>query len=207
VGRRGGDGGEQALGGEGPEEAHLDQAHLIAARDQMLHRLLGGAEPRTHEQQDPLRVRGADILEGPVVAAGEGGEAVHDPLDDGRQGLIVGVDGLASLEVNVGVLGGAAQDRMIRVQGPLPVGPHQVVVDQGADRLDGQAFDLIDLVGGAETVKKVDEGHPSRQGRRLGDEGEVHDLLHRGRAEHGKAGGPAGHDVGVIAEDGEGLGG
>ena len=105
------------------------------------------------------------------------------------QGLVIGVDGLASLEVNVGVLGGAAQDRVIRVQGPLPVGPHQVVVDHGADGLEGQALDLIDLVGGAEAVEEVDEGHPSLQGRRLGDEGEVHDLLHRGGAEHGEAGG------------------
>ena len=39
------------------------------------------------------------------------------------------------------------------------------------------------------------------------DAGEVHCLLDRVGEEHAPAGGPGGHDVAVVAEDGESLGG
>ena len=171
----------------------------------MLDGLLGGANPRAHEQDDPLRVRGTDVLEEAITAAGEGGEARHHRFHHARKGLIPGIDALAPLEVDVRVLGGAADDRMVRIEGAIPVGAHQVVIDQGADGGVGQALDLVDLVGGAEAVEEVDEGDTSLQGRRLGDEGEVHHLLHRGRAEQGETRGPAGHDVGMVAKDRQGL--
>ena len=41
----------------------------------------------------------------------------------------------------------------------------------------------------------------------LGDEGEIGDFLHGIGGKHGPAGGAAGHDVGVVAEDGERVGG
>ena len=201
----GGDGGDQPRGVEGPVEAHLDQAHLLAPGGEMFDRLLGGAKAGAHQQDDPLRVRGANVFKEAVAAAGEGGEALHDRLDHPGQGLIPGVDALPALKIDIRVLGGTADDRTVRVEGAFPVGPHQVIVDQGADGGVGQALDLVDLVGGAEAVEEVDEGHPALQGRRLGDEGEVHHLLHRGRTEQSEAGGATGHDVGMIAEDRQGL--
>ena len=171
----------------------------------MIHRLLRRPQAGAHEQDDALRIRGADVLEETVAAAGEGGEALHDRLDHARQGLIPGVDALAALEIDVGVLGGTADDGVVRVERAFPVGAHQLVVDQGADGLVGQALNLVDLMGGAEAIEKVDEGDAPTQGRRLGDEGEVHHLLYRGGAEHGEAGGATGHDVRVVAEDRQGL--
>ena len=46
----------------------------------------------------------------------------------------------------------------------------------------------------------------SRRGG-LGDERDVHDLLHRVGGQHAEAGGAGGHDVAVVAEDGERVGG
>ena len=61
--------------------------------------------------------------------------------------------------------------------------------------------DLLDLVGGTETVKEVDEGDAALDGGQMGHGGQVHDLLHITLGQHGKAGLTAGHDVGVVAED------
>ena len=72
--------------------------------------------------------------------------------------------------------------------------------------------DLLDLMGGTETVEEVDEGDTALDGGQVGNGAQVHDLLGVGLAEHGKTGLTAGVHVGVIAEDvqcvaGNGTGG
>ena len=66
---------------------------------------------------------------------------------------------------------------------------------------------LRDLVRGAEAVEEVEERHARRERGRVGDRGEVVGLLDRARAEQREAGLAAGHDVGVVAEDRERVGG
>ena len=55
--------------------------------------------------------------------------------------------------------------------------------------------------------KKLMKGTRALQGGQVGHGGQVHDLLHVALAQHGKAGLAAGHDVGVVAEDVQRLGG
>ena len=61
--------------------------------------------------------------------------------------------------------------------------------------------DLLDLVGGTEAVEEVDEGNAAFDGGQVGDSAQIHDFLHVGLAQHGKAGLTAGVDVGVVTED------
>ena len=68
-------------------------------------------------------------------------------------------------------------------------------------------LDLVDLVRGPEAVEEVEERDPCLEGRRLGDQGEVLHFLHGVGAEHGPAGGPGGHDVALVAEDRQAVGG
>ena len=71
----------------------------------------------------------------------------------------------------------------------------------------GELFDLGDLMRGAEAVEEVQEGDARFEGGGLRDQGHVHDFLHGVGREHGEAGGAGGHDVAVVAEDGERVGG
>ena len=66
----------------------------------------------------PLGLGVADVVEQAVAPAGALGEAVHRRLHDARAGVVEGVGGLAGLEEDVGVLGGAAQHRAVGRQGP-----------------------------------------------------------------------------------------
>ena len=121
--------------------------------------------------------------------------------------LVEPVHRLPSLEVDVRVLGSPPDRRPVRRQPPPPVGKDQLVVDHGPHVVEGELLDLLYLMGGPEAVEEVQKGHPGFQRGGLGDEGEVHGLLDALRAEHGKAGGPGRHDVGMVAEDAERLGG
>ena len=58
-----------------------------------------------------------------------------------------------------------------------------------------------------EAVKEVDERHLAGKGSQMGHRRQVHDLLDIALAQHGKAGLAAGHNVAVVAEDVQRLGG
>ena len=68
------------------------------------------------------------------------------------------------------------------------------------------AGDLLNLVGGTEAVKEVQERDLAFDRGQMRDRGQIHDFLRVGLAEHGKAGLTAGHDVGVIAENVQRMG-
>ena len=61
--------GEEVLDGERPVQAHLQQADLLALRDQVLDRLVGGLGAGAHHDDDALGIGRADVVE-QVVAGG-----------------------------------------------------------------------------------------------------------------------------------------
>ena len=68
-------------------------------------------------------------------------------------------------------------------------------------------FDLLDLMGGTETVEEVHEGNAALDGGQVRHGGQVHDFLRVGLGQHGEAGLTGGVDVAVVAEDVQRLGG
>ncbi|VWM24354.1 Uncharacterised protein [Collinsella intestinalis] len=171
--------------------------------DDLLERIAEGAHAHDHA----VGVAGAVVVEQMIVGAELGVHLVHVGLDDGGQRVVRAVAGLAVLEEDVAVLMAAAGRGMLGVE--------RVV----AERLDGVHVahvlevlviphgDLLDLVRGAEAVEEVDERRLAGERGEVGDGREVHDLLDVALGEHGKTGLAAGHDVGVIAEDVERVGG
>jgi hypothetical protein len=87
------------------------------------------------------------------------------------------------------------------------VGADELVGDHLAHHVEGELLDLGDLVGGAEAVEEVEEGHPRLEGGGVGDEGHVHGFLHVVRGQEGPAGHAGGHDVLMVPVDGQGVGG
>jgi hypothetical protein len=100
-----------------------------------------------------------------------------------------------SAAIDIRVLSRAADDRPIRRESPLAMLPHPVLIDQRADVGFCQLLDLLHFVRGAEAVEDVHERDPRLQGARLGNQGEVHHLLHGIGEQHSPTGGPGGHDI------------
>ena len=201
LGERGGEG----LDVEGAIEAHLDHADLLALRDELFDDFLDGLAAGAHDHDHVLGVRGANIVEEVVLAAGELGQLVHVLLNDGGDGLVVLVDGLAALEVNVRVLGGAAHGRRLGVEAAGAEGVDGILVNHLADDFLGDLLDLLHFVGGAEAVEEVHKRHLRLKGGGMRHERHVAAFLDAGRAEEGKARLAAGHDVAVVAENGKAL--
>ena len=96
---------------------------------------------------------------------------------------------------------------MLGVQSPGAEGVQGVHVHHGLELLIVPDLHLFDLVGGAEAIEEVQEGHAAADGSQVGHSAQVHNLLGVVAAEHGVARGAAGHDVTVVAENGQGVGG
>ena len=98
---------------------------------------------------------------------------------------------------------------MLGVQAALAEGLHLIPVHQALDLgvaiLGVDGVDLLDLVGGAEAVEEVQEGHARLDGTEVRDQRHVGRLLHGVGGQHRKAGLAAGHDVAVVAEDVQGM--
>ena len=86
-------------------------------------------------------------------------------------------------------------------------GIHKFLINHGAQSVVGDIGDLADFVRGAEAIEEVDERHATFQSRGMGDGGHIGSFLRVSATKHGEAGGSAGHDVSVIAENGKPLSG
>ena len=181
------------------------EAVLAALGGEVVDGFAYGFGDGTHGDYDVLGVGGAVVLEGTVAAAGELADFAHVAgyyVGDGFVDLVAGFDGL---EVDVAVLGGAAGDGGVGVEGALAEVLEGLLADHAAQGVFIEGLDLLDFVGSAETVEEVEERHAGLDGGQVGDGRKVLGLLDAAGGEHGKAGLAAGHDVLVVAEDGEGV--
>ena len=92
---------------------------------------------------------------------------------------------------------------MLGVERAGTVVGHRLTVEHAVELLVAPHGHLLDFVGGAEAVKEVQEGHAALNGRKVGHCAKVHDLLRVGGSQQRKAGLTAGHDVLMVAENGE----
>ncbi len=196
-----GQGSEQLVGGERPVQPQLEHPDPLPRVDEVGDRLAHRLATRAHDDDDPLGLGVTRVLRDPVGPAGVGGHLVHDLLHQRGHAGVEGVDRLAGLEVHVGVLGGAAHERVLGVHCARTVFAHEVLGHHRTQHVVVDELDGVELVRGAEAVEEVHERHPGAQRRRLRDEGEVVGLLHRRRRQQGEAGLPHRHHVGAVAED------
>ncbi len=197
---------QQMLHGEGTEQVDLDEAHLLTALHQIVNHLGQCLADRAHGYHNALGIGSTVVVEQLIVAAGDLVDLAHIFLNDGRQRIVCGVAGLAGLEEGIGILQGVAQGWMLRAQGVILKLLNGVPIQHLAKILIVQDLDLLDLVGGPEAVEEMLERHRALDGGQVGNGGHVHGLLHAGGSQLRPAGLTAGHDVGVVAEDGQRVG-
>src|SRR5439155_1473993 len=77
----------------------------LATADKPVHGLAGRLDAGPHQDHDALRLWVAVVVEQVVLPTGPACEPVHHLLHDLGQPIVVGVAGLAGLEVGIGVLG------------------------------------------------------------------------------------------------------
>ena len=151
---------QEVLDGEGPEQADLDQADLLAARHHPLDRLVRDLGARAHHDDDALGLAGGRRSRRGGSAGRSARRTCPSPPGTMSGAAIVeAVAGLARLEERVRVLRRAAEHRLVRVQRALAVRLDERRVHHGAQIVVGQLLDLGHLVRRAEPVEEVQDRH------------------------------------------------
>ena len=187
-------------------QADLDQADLFAVRVEVIDNFLCYVADRAHRDDHAVSIRRAVVVEQLVVGAELGVNLAHVLLNDFRNRFVILVARLAVLEEYVAVLVRAAHHCMLRIEGTLTERFNSVHVAHFLQVLVVPNLDLLDLVGGTEAVKEVDERNAGLDGRQMRNRTQVHNFLRVGLSQHGETGLAAGHNVGLIAEDVQRMG-
>ncbi|OPZ60770.1 MAG: hypothetical protein BWY87_00264 [Deltaproteobacteria bacterium ADurb.Bin510] len=197
---------EEVVQAEGPVEVDAHDADLFALLGQVVDGFLDGFGDRAHGHDHALGIRSAVVVEGVVLAAGDGFDLLHVVFDHVGNGVVERVGRFPGLEVDVGVLGQTAGDRMLGVERAGAEALQGLLVDQLGQFLVGNGLDLLDFVRASETVEEVQEGQPAFKCNQVRDAGDVHDLLDAAAGQHAETGLAGRVDVGVVAEDRERVG-
>ena len=105
------------------------------------------------------------------------------------------------LEEYVAIFMGTTHYRTLRIQGTLAECFYRIHIAHISQIVVIPNFDLLDFVGGTETVKEVDEGNAALQGSQMSNSGQIHNFLRVGFAQHCKTGLATCHNVGMVTED------
>ena len=197
---------DEVLDGERTEQANLDQADLLAVSVEVVDDFLEHVAEGAHAHDDAIGIGSAVVVEQAVIGAELLVDLLHVALDDGGKLVVDLVAGLTVLEEDIAVLVAAAGVRVLRVERVVAESLDGVHVAHLGQILVVPHGDLLDLVAGAEAVEEVKERGLALDGGKVSHRREVHDLLDVALGEHGKAGLAAGHDVGVIAKNVQGVG-
>ena len=202
-----GHGADKVLNAERTEQANLDQADLFALAAQMVHGFVGGLCTGAHHHDDLFSIRIAHIIKQMILTADNLGKLIHGLLDDIRCLHIKFVNRLATLEIDIRVLSGTADRRMVRAQRTGLMCGDERIVDNRTHIVIGNLFDLLNFVTGTEAIEEVQERNAGRQRGLLRDQRQVHDFLNIVRGQHSVAGLATGHHIGMVAEDAQCLAG
>lgn len=194
---------QEGFGRERTVQTDFNQAVFAAVCIEVIDGFFNRFGTGTHDDDDLFGIGSTDIVNNIVFAAGDFGKLVHFFLNNAFNLVIERVAGFAALEEDVRVLRGTADDRRFRTQSVFGVEPVVYAFKHGAKVVVGQKFDFLDFVRSAETVKEVHKRNAGTQRGSLGNGREIVGFLNRVGAQHGKAGLTAGHDVGVVSEDGQ----
>ena len=167
---------------------NLNDAPLLAGCVHVIEGLLNGVADGAHGDNDLLSVGSAIIVKGLIVGADLGVDLVHIFLYDAGNGVIELVAGFSGLEEDVGVLSGAVQDGVLRIEGTAAERVNSVPVEHLAEILIIPCLDLLDFMRGAEAIEEMEERHTTLDRREVSDSAEIHTLLRVIGAEHGITG-------------------
>ena len=197
---------DKVLNRERTVKVNLYKTDLFAGGVEMINRLLNGLAYRTHCDYDRLGVLCAVVVEKLIFGADFLVNGIHVILNNTDYVLIVLVGGFLRLEEYIGILGGTALNRMLRIERTAAELVYGVPIEHIGEIRIIPAGNLLNFVRGTETVKEMQERNPSLYCRKMGYGAEVHYLLRGVGAQHCIAGLSTCIYIGMIAEDRQRMG-
>ena len=196
-----GHGCQEMLGRERTVEVYCNQAHFLSLGSEVVDHFAYGFGHRAHCNDHTLGIGCAIVVKETVVAACDFVYLVDVFFYYGRNVVVVLIARLAVLEEDIGILVGAAGHRMVRIHCAVAEAGQSLAVQERLKVFLLQCLHFLNLVAGAESVEEIKEWHAALDCTQVCNCSQVHHLLHRPLAEHGKSRLTRCHHVLVVAED------
>jgi hypothetical protein len=186
---------------------NLNEADFLALFVQVVYGSCDGAGNRAHGHNDPVRILGdRSIGTDLIFAPGNPGDVVKVALDQVGQRFVIFVVGFTEPGNRCPGFG-----RCFEAQGGpgsrhFAARPPERFRPSAQPDLRRPCIQSFGFHGKYGSRQKVHEGNAGFDGGQMGHPGQVHDFLDAAGADHGKAGAPAVHHVGVIAKNGKSMG-
>ena len=185
---------------------YLDHADLFALCGQIVNNFFQSFTSGTHSNNNAFCIGSTVVVEQLVVAAGQLVDFVHVFFYNTGQCIICAVASFAVLEESVTVLNGGTDGGMFGGQSVISELLNSFPVQQLAQVFVVQNFDLLQLVRSAEAIKEVLEGDGALDCSQVRNRCQVHTFLNGSGSHLCPAGLTAAHYVGMVTEDGDGVG-
>ena len=197
---------QEMLYREWTEQMNCNHTNLLALAIEVINSLNQSLVQGTHSDNYALCIRCAIVIEYMVLTAGNLCQVSHSLLNQVRHSLIILIYSLASLEINIIVLGSTADARMVRIQGVAAEPVHSIPVQNLAQLIIRNNLNLLDFVGSTETVKEVQERNAALDGNQMSNSSQIHNFLYGRLAQHSHAGLACSHNILMIAKNVQGAG-
>ena len=159
-----------------------------------------------HCNDNTVSIRCAVVVNQLVIGAQFCVNFAHVLFYDCWNCIIVSVASLTMLEEDISVFVRTTHGWMLWVQSAFAECFNSIHVAHFFQIFVIPYFDLLDLVGGTETIKEVDEWNTAFDCCQMSNSAQVHNFLWVCLSQHSKAGLTASVNVGVVTEDVQSVG-
>ena len=191
----------EVLDAERTIQVNYEYANLFALCVELINNSANGFGSRAHDDDDIFRILSAVVVEQMIFTAGQLADFAHVILYDFRQSIVIGVYSLTGLEVNIRVLCGAADNRIIRIQTAFTECVYRILIQQFFEISIIHNLNLLDFVGGTEAVEEVQERYTAFDSTQMCYTCQIHNLLYTAFSQQCEAGLTCSHNVLVVTED------
>jgi len=101
----------------------------------------------------------------------------HFRLHNFWHGVVILVYPFTALEIGIGVLRRSANGRLFGSESPLAMSGDQIVINHFVQNIEGDFFNFLEFMAGAEPVKEMEEGDARAQCACVGDSRQIHYFL------------------------------
>ena len=182
-------------------EMNGDNTHLLATLVQEINALTQSLGYRAHCYNYAVSVLSSVVNERLVLTTCNLRYLGHSLSHHIRHCIIELVCSLASLEVDIWILGCTTSYRLLRIESALAELLQSLTVKQLCERSLVHKLNLLNLVRSTETIEEVKERNTRLEGYNVSHTCQVHNLLNRRSCQLSKTGLTSCHNILVVTED------
>ena len=195
------DSSEQMFCREWTEQSYFNKTNFFALSGQVIDNFFCNVTDGAHSNDNTVSIWCTIVVEQLIVCTQFSVNFAHVFFNNSWNCIVVLVASFTMLEEDISVFMGTTHGWVFWVQSTFAECFNSIHIAHFFQVFVIPNLDLLDLVGGTETIKEVDEWNTALDGCQMSNSTQIHNFLWVGFSQHSKTGLTASINVGMIAKD------